>query len=77
MRRKKTTAEQYKPYLRKFMSWKDGTEYPENTVFTEAQLLGIRPRDLVRWMNKHAYKTEDPGPEDKPIKCQVYWVGSD
>ena len=54
VRTKKTTAQQYEPYLRRFMSWKDGEAYEKDTVFTEAQLLEIRPRDIVRYMCKMA-----------------------
>jgi hypothetical protein len=49
MRRKKTTEEQYIPYLLKFMTWKHGhkEEYEKETVFTQAQLLESTPRELV------------------------------
>jgi hypothetical protein len=67
MRQKKTTEEQYRPYLLKFMAWKDGQAYGQDTVFTQAQLLEIRPRDLVRYMCLQAYKTADPTAEDKPM----------
>jgi hypothetical protein len=72
MRRKKTTEEQYLPYLLKFMTWKHGREeeYEKGTVFTQAQLLEITPRDLVRYMSLQAYQTEDPTPEDKPIHAR-------
>jgi hypothetical protein len=70
VRRKKTTEEQYRPYLLKFMAWKDGQEYGQDTAFTHAQLLEIRPRNLVRYMCLQAYKTADPTPEDKPIHAR-------
>jgi hypothetical protein len=74
MRRKKTTEEQYRPYLLKFMAWKDGgQEYGQDTVFTQAQLLEISSRDLVRYMCLQAYKTADPTAEDKLLEIQQYW----
>ena len=66
-RRRLTTREMYAPYLRRFMSWKDGREYAAETAFTEAQLLEIRPSHIVRYMSLLAYGTEQPGDDDKPI----------
>jgi hypothetical protein len=43
-------------------------------VFTQAQLLEIRPRDLVRYMCLQAYKTADPTAEDKPLRLLVRYV---
>ncbi len=67
-RRKKTTEEQYFPYLRQFMSWKDNVEYDDETVFSQAQLLSIRPVHLTRYMCLLSYKKEQPGPTDKPTE---------
>lgn len=65
-RRKKTVLEQYEPYLRRFMNWKHGREYDVGTVYTEAELLAIRPSELCRFMCLVAYDNENPGPTDKP-----------
>jgi hypothetical protein len=65
-RRKKTTAEQYAPYLRRFMQWKHGRLYDEGHIFTQEELLAIRPIHLVRYMSLVAYDKEEPGPDDKP-----------
>jgi hypothetical protein len=69
-RRKKTTEEQYDPYLHKFMVWKDGTNYPAWTVFTQEQLLAIRARHLVQYMSLLAYQTEKPGEGDHPTEAR-------
>ena len=65
-RRRKTLREQYEPYLRKFMQWKGGRNYAKNTQFTDAQLLEIRPNQLVRFMCLLAYGVEVPGDNDRP-----------
>ena len=74
-RRKKTLREQYFPYLRRFMEHKDGREYPANHEFTQAQLLEIRPRAIVRWMNLSAYGTEEPGPDSRPLHWRSTGLG--
>jgi hypothetical protein len=74
-RRKKTAIEQYQPYMVRFMQWKDGCEYAEDTVFTEAQLLEIRPIHVCRYMSLLAYGTETPGPSDKPLNRRSSGLG--
>ena len=50
---------------------RDGEEeYEKGTVFSQAQLLEIKPRDIVRYMCLQAYKTADPSAEDKPIHAR-------
>ena len=66
-RRRRTTREIYKPYLRKFMSWKDGQDHPAGTEFTQAQLLTIRPSHIVRYMNLLSYGDENPGEGAQPL----------
>ena len=63
-RRRPTTREIYTPYLRRFMSWKDGTDYAVGTVFTNAQLLEIRPSHIVRYMSLLAYGSKTPTDND-------------
>ena len=66
-RRQRTLREKYHAFLRKFMSWKDGTEYDEGFQFTDAQLLEIRPSHLVRYMSLLAFGEEFPDDNARPI----------
>ena len=66
-RRRRTLAEIYAPYLRKFMSWKDGQDYIQGTQFSQEQLLAIRPHQIVRYMSLLAYGTEVPTPDMGPV----------
>ena len=49
------------------MEWKDQQEYEADTEFTQAQLLEITPRHIVRFMCLKAYGTEDPAHDANPI----------
>jgi hypothetical protein len=76
LRRKPTLQEQYAPYLRKLMAFKDGVEgYPKGHQFSQEELLSIRPRDIVRWMCRDAFGTPDPGPDDKPTERRSAGLG--
>ena len=50
------------------MQWKDGQEYAPGTQFTEAQLLEIRPNQIVRYMSLLAFGKEVPSDDDKPVR---------
>ena len=52
------------------MEFKDGQPdaYGKGYRFSQAQLLAIRPIDIVRWMCRDAFGTPEPGPEDKPTE---------
>ena len=65
-RRRPTLQQQYEPYLRRFMEWKDGRAYQRDHAFTNAQLFEIRPHQLVRYMCLLSYGTEEPGNDDHP-----------
>ena len=65
-RQRANGAKLYYPYLRKFLSWKDGTEYAPTTRFTDAHVQDIRPNHIVRYMSLLAYGTEQPGDGDHP-----------
>ena len=67
-RHRATTRQLYTPYLRRFMSWKDKTDYAVGTNFTDAQLLEIRPSHIVRYMSLLAYGSEEPGDNDRPTR---------
>jgi len=67
MARRRTIQEQYHPTLRKFMGWRNHTQYPKNHVFSPEELQGITPEELVRWFKLIAYGTETPGPDDRPM----------
>ena len=66
-RQRRTTRQSYEPYLQRFMEWKDRREYVRGTVFTQAQLLEIRPSHLVRYMCRLAYGTETPDDDARPL----------
>ena len=46
----KTLKEQYKPYLIKLMSFKDGIQYELDNDFMKKYLEAITPAVIVRWM---------------------------
>ena len=48
------------------MQWKNGREYDPGTEFSQAQLIEIRPRHLVRYMCLLAYGVEVPGDDHRP-----------
>lgn len=57
--------------MAKFMAFVDGVdEYPEDQVYTEAQLLALRPENIVSYFNLLAYGTQEPGPQDRPTHCR-------
>ena len=64
----RTLRETYHPYLRKFMSWKDGVDYAEGFQFSDAQMVEIRPSHIVRYMSLLAYGNEHPADNDRPIR---------
>ena len=41
--------------------------YDKGTIFTEEQLLAIKPQDLRRWMESKAFGMPNPPPEARPI----------
>ena len=49
-RTEKSLDEQYKPYLIKLMSFKDGVNYASDREFTNEELAQITPETIVRWM---------------------------
>jgi hypothetical protein len=59
----------YKPYLLEFMAFyhERVQPYPRETVFEQDILVGIKPRDIERWMCKKVYGVPDPGLDDHPI----------
>ena len=66
VRRYRTLRNQYSPHLRRFMSWKDSHAKADGTEFTDAQLLEIRPKQLVCYMSLIAFGTETP---DGALRC--------
>ena len=64
----KSLDEQYKPYLIKLMSFKDGVNYASDREFTNEELAQITPETIVRWMCVKAYGIPDPGPNDNPTE---------
>jgi hypothetical protein len=59
----------YKPYLLEFMAFyhERVQPYPRETVFEQDILVGIKPRDIERWMCKKVYGVPDPGLDGHPI----------
>ena len=54
----------YQPVMAEFMSFLHGAEeYDNDTVFTRAQLLEIRPTDVKRFLCMKAYGDPDPNIE--------------
>ena len=64
----RTLDEQYRPSLVKFMSFKDGVNYPKGQQFTRNELAAITPEQLTRWMQLKVYGTADPLPTDNPTE---------
>jgi hypothetical protein len=58
----------YKPFLCKFIAYLDQLPqpYPRTMNFERDQLLQIVPEDIVGWLNKLAYGTATPGPNNHP-----------
>jgi hypothetical protein len=73
VRSRKPLREQYKPYLCKFMAFKDAFDgvYPTTMEFPQEQLLSIRPHEVASWFKKLAYGTTTPGPDDRPTECRA------
>jgi hypothetical protein len=71
VQRRKTLAEDYKPYLCCVMAFVDdaGPDYRRTREFTEAKLLELTPDHISSWMKQMAYGTSTPGPTDFPTFC--------
>ena len=48
------------------MSFLDCKGYSTDTCYTDERLLKIKPKDIVRFLNKVAYNTEFPDENDRP-----------
>ena len=72
VRSRKPVIEQYKPYLCKFMAFKDGIDvYPTTIEFLEEQMLAIKPYEVASQSKLLAYGTSTPGPDDRPTECRA------
>ena len=58
--------EQYRPSLIKFMSFKDGRNYPKDHEFSTEELSSITPQQIVRFMKLKVYGTPDPPHDANP-----------
>jgi hypothetical protein len=66
-RRERSKRELYYPPLLKFMSWRDGVDYPKDSEFTMEQKAIITPEQLVRWMKHRIYDDAEADPDiDRP-----------
>ena len=63
-------TKQYRPFLLKFMTHRDKTDYLKEKEFTQEELLLICPSHLVRFFSKMAYGVEEPAAGDFPTKCR-------
>jgi len=41
--------------------------YPPNHEFTQDELSGVTPQDIIKWMNVKLYNKENPEEEDRPL----------
>ena len=75
-KRKKTKKVNYKPYLIKFMSHKDGRKYGKDHAFSVEELLEITPESIAAFMYKRAYNSETPGENDRshPIMLSIKYM---
>jgi hypothetical protein len=59
------------------MSHENGIHYAKDYKFSQRELAAITPNDLVRWMQKKVYGTEELGPDDNPTEGHsnslLYW----
>ena len=76
VRRRKTTAETYKPYLCRLMAFVDGVEprYPDTIVFSAEQLLAVTATHVTEFLTTMAYGTATPGPDDHPTFARANTV---
>ena len=64
-KKKKSLREEYHPYLRACMAFKNGVaSYPKPKKFSQEELLTLTPDIMARWMKNRAYGMPDPGPDD-------------
>jgi hypothetical protein len=71
VQRRKTLANDYKPYLYLLIAFVDeaGPDYPRTREFTEAELLKLTPDHIEIWTKQMAYGTSIPGPTNLPTFC--------
>ena len=69
-RRKKSLHEQYFPTMLKFISWRDGTNYSHDTVFTPIMLQGVTATDFYRFCKFKVYYGDPDA--DETVMPPVY-----
>eukprot|EP00957_Ditylum_brightwellii_P089542 6818890-Ditylum_brightwellii.AAC.1 len=57
---------QYQKVLCKLMMFVNNTSYPVGHVFSDQELLRLKPQDVYEWMCCKVYGKENPSPEDNP-----------
>ena len=61
-----TTAKTYAKCLSELMSFIDGVHYDATASFTRDELLAITADQVAAYLNKKAYGTPSPSPDDRP-----------
>ena len=60
------TKPENKRFFACFMSYIRDAEYDPNHPWTDDKLNSVRPREIERFFNQEAYKTETPTVDDRP-----------
>ena len=60
------STEAYLTCLIKMMSFIDAVQYPKTSTFSRDQLAAITAEQVATFLNKKAFGTQVPGPEDHP-----------
>jgi len=60
------SAKAYSTCLIKMLSFIDGVQYPKTSTFSCNQLAAITVEQVAAFLNKKAFGTPVPGPEDQP-----------
>ena len=68
---------EYKSVLASFMSYRDGTVYPSNHVFSQEELAAVTADEIVTYFNYRSYGKVAPTLDDRPTHCRLasiaYW----
>ena len=60
------SAKAYSTCLIEIMSFVDGVQYPKTSTFSRDQLAAITAEQVAAFLNKKAFGTPVPGPDDRP-----------
>ena len=63
-----TINKYHQAYVVDCMKFFEGRHYPKDAVFTRAQLMALKPKDICRWLKNRAYGKPDITDDDRPTQ---------